>query len=453
MQRPQRSVVGLAALVLLANGAFAQVGANAWGLNSSGQCNVPALPAGLSYGDLDGGKGHSLARRSDGSVVAWGSNSDGQCNVPGLPVGLTYTQVSAGLNHSVAVVSDGSLRLWGSNGNWQLDMPPAPAGLHYLQASAGHMTTVALRSDGNAIVCGFLTTGFTVPALPAGLVYTKVEAGYAVCVALRSDGQLIGWGFNYSGEINIPAPPSGLTYLDAACGFDHVLSLRSDGAVIATGSNAYGQCNVPPLPTGKTYVAVACGWRYSVALRSDGTVLVWGFNGYGQANVVAPPTGAEYLEIASGYDHVLARYAPYACAAPTTYCTAKMNSLGCMPAIGFTGVLSLSGPNDFVVTASNVRNVRTGLLFWGRAPGALPFQGGLMCIAGPRIRTGLQESGGNTGVEDCSGTFAVALTNEYLFDHSVVEGEELYAQYWSRDPNSAPYFTSLSDALHMRLCP
>src|SRR5215471_10061965 len=43
---------------------------------------------------------HTLARRSDGSVVAFGDNAIGTCIVPALPAGLSYVQVAAGLIHS-----------------------------------------------------------------------------------------------------------------------------------------------------------------------------------------------------------------------------------------------------------------------------------------------------------------------------------------------------------------
>ena len=68
----------------------------AWGQNQYGQCNVPALPAGLTYVEVAAGCVHTVARRSDGSVVAWGSNPYGQCNVPALPAGLTYVEIAAG---------------------------------------------------------------------------------------------------------------------------------------------------------------------------------------------------------------------------------------------------------------------------------------------------------------------------------------------------------------------
>ena len=37
-----------------------------------------------------------MARRSDSSVVAWGDNTYGQCNVPALPPGSSYVEVAAG---------------------------------------------------------------------------------------------------------------------------------------------------------------------------------------------------------------------------------------------------------------------------------------------------------------------------------------------------------------------
>ena len=43
-----------------------------------GHSTFPALPAGLKYVEVAGGYEHSVARRSDGSVVAFGRNQFGQ---------------------------------------------------------------------------------------------------------------------------------------------------------------------------------------------------------------------------------------------------------------------------------------------------------------------------------------------------------------------------------------
>src|SRR6188472_907431 len=87
----------------------------AWGFNDYGQCDVPALSAGLSYVEVAAGAFHSAARRSDGSVVAWGENASGQCNVPALPAGLSYVEVAAGDSYTLARRSDGSVVAWGNN--------------------------------------------------------------------------------------------------------------------------------------------------------------------------------------------------------------------------------------------------------------------------------------------------------------------------------------------------
>ena len=61
---------------------------------------------------------HSLALKSDGSVLAWGCSSGndyGQCTVPaGAPSGVTA--IAAGDFHSLALKSDGSVLAWGCGG-------------------------------------------------------------------------------------------------------------------------------------------------------------------------------------------------------------------------------------------------------------------------------------------------------------------------------------------------
>ena len=135
------------------------------------------------------------------------------------------------------------------------------------------------------------------------------------------------------------------------------------------------------------------------------------------------------------------------------YCSAKVNSLGCSPTVELVGTPSLSELDVAEVLAHDVLNFRSGSMLWGRAPAAKPFQGGFLCIAGPISRTPRQDSGGSATVQDCSGTFSFQLTANFLTGCGLEPGDELFVQYWSRDPGAAPSMSSLTDALRFSICP
>ena len=81
---------------------------------------------------------HSLALRSDGTVVAWGSDYFGQARVP---AGLTgVTAIAAGGSHSLALRADGTVVAWGVN---RFGQTRVPAGLTGVTAiAAGELSTV-----------------------------------------------------------------------------------------------------------------------------------------------------------------------------------------------------------------------------------------------------------------------------------------------------------------------
>lgn len=136
---------------------------------------------------------------------------------------------------------------------------------------------------------------------------------------------------------------------------------------------------------------------------------------------------------------------------PSTYCTAKTNSLGCAPTIGYSGTPSVAASSGFFVTCSNVRNQMSGLLFYGtQGSAAAPFQGGYMCVALPMVRTPVAASGGAAPpTNDCSGVFATDMNARAASgaDPALTTlGNSVRCQQWSRDPG-APFNTSLSNAL------
>jgi Tol biopolymer transport system component len=140
---------------------------------------------------------------------------------------------------------------------------------------------------------------------------------------------------------------------------------------------------------------------------------------------------------------------------PDSYCTAKIDSIGCAPAIGSSGTASIGGADNFYVTASNVLNNKRGMMLWSRTAAGTPFQGGTLCVATPFVRTPLQNSEGSVRpVNDCSGVYSFHFTQTYMARNFLGAGSEVFAQYWSRDPGFAPPDdVGLTDALHFVIAP
>ena len=139
---------------------------------------------------------------------------------------------------------------------------------------------------------------------------------------------------------------------------------------------------------------------------------------------------------------------------PTTYCTAKVNSLLCVPTIAVTGTPSATSTTPCLITASSVINNKMGLLFYGYQAGTVPFQAGTMCSQPPRRRTPTQNSGGSATGANCSGTFSFDI-NAWISSGAdpalQVPGQWIGCQFWSRDPGDS-FGSSLSNAVRAQIC-
>jgi hypothetical protein len=148
-----------------------------------------------------------VARRSDGSVVAWGDNSYGQCNVPALPSGLAYVEIAAGRRHSLARRSDGSVVAWGETGLGQCNVRPLTPDWKFVEVAAGENRSMAriARTDPVVYCTAKTTSNGCVPAIGfSGAASASAGSGFAVrCtnVINKKNGLLV---YGVNGWANTP---------------------------------------------------------------------------------------------------------------------------------------------------------------------------------------------------------------------------------------------------------
>ncbi len=265
----------------------------AWGANASGQTDIPADLTNVIA--LDGGAIHSLALKSDGSVVAWRGDSI-RTNVP---IDLTNAvAVSAGNWGSLALRENGTIAAWGNYSQGQTNIPP---GLNnVVGVSAGGNHNLALRNDGTVLAWG--ANGSSQTNVPPGLTdVVAVAAGESTSLALTKHGRVIAWGSNGASQTNVPSDLTNVVAI-AAGKLPH-LALRADGTVaVWGGTSSYGLGEIPAAAT--NVVAIAAGDFHCLVLRADGTLIAWGYEGDGRTTI---PDGLRGVtSIACGSSHGLA---------------------------------------------------------------------------------------------------------------------------------------------------
>jgi hypothetical protein len=139
---------------------------------------------------------------------------------------------------------------------------------------------------------------------------------------------------------------------------------------------------------------------------------------------------------------------------PTAYCESQTNSLGCTPFLTTTGTPSATQLVAFRIRAFQVLSNKVGILIYGYAPQQVPFLAGSLCIDPPISRTPALSSGGSFPPTDCSGILALDFNVRIRsgVDPKLAAGEEVYAQFWSRD-KSAPNGTNLTHGVGFYIHP
>ncbi len=323
----------------------------AWGSNAVGQLSIPAGLMGVV--ELDGGFGHTLARKGDGNVFAWGQNDFGQATVP--PGLRGVIAISASRWHSLALRADGTVVAWGRCNSGQCNV----SNLRDISAiAAGDEQTFAVKSDGTVLAFG--ANYFGQMDVPAGLNGVGgISAGYGHTLALKSDGSVVCWGRN--GELQcVPQNLNGITAI--AAGFQFSVARRSDGTLAAWGTNDNNELGAVGL---QGVAAFALGTNHGLARNNDGVLMPWGLNNDGQATVpadIAPNAAATVGAIGGGDKHSVAAINPGLLFAPGENGAAHAKVLtirntGLDPLTIASVNLTGSDASDFSLDASTVPSV------------------------------------------------------------------------------------------------
>lgn len=213
------------------------------------------------------------------------------------------------------------------------------------------------------------------------------------------------------------------------------------GAGLATFLDAAGQ-PIASVPIQFTPCSSGCGWTW---------------NGWDMgAGAAVHSIRLDTATATGGHFELEDLELDFACGHSSGFCSAKTNSLGCAPSLTSLGSASVSAGSGFTLAAANVLNRKPGALVYGRSgPAGVPFHGGFLCMAPPRLRTPVQSSGGSGTGSDCSGVYNIDF-NAWIstgIDPALVPGARVIAQFWSRDPGfTAPANVGLTAALEFDLC-
>lgn len=229
---------------------------------------------------VDGSFWNTIGLRANGTVVATGQNGFGQCDVTKWK---DIVAIASGLCGTLGLKADGTVVVaTNSSTGWGKSIAKWPGNIVSI---AGGDMLIGLKSDGTVVAVDSTNRGMEkrlaewrdIVAIASG------GGGIMVChaVGLKADGTVVAVGDNDDGQCNV----SGWTDIIAiAAGVSHTVGLKSDGTVVAVGNNRDGRCNVSDW---RDIVAISAGAQHTIGLKADGTMVATGYNGDGdgQCNV------------------------------------------------------------------------------------------------------------------------------------------------------------------------
>jgi alpha-tubulin suppressor-like RCC1 family protein len=266
----------------------------AWGRDYEGQTNIPTNAlSGVCA--VIGHHGHSVALKTNGTIVTWGSYSNIPTEIGGYPFSTitNAVKIQAYSGNLGILASDGTLAISG------VYPMPNQTFSNVVDFGLGLNYRVMLNRNGEVQVSEFSyewqNPAFTPIPANARSNIVKVVGGYNQAGAIDSSGRVTIWGTDYppSNPLTIP-PEAQANVVDLAIGWGHAVALKNDGSIMAWGNNDWGQCTIPPEAQSNNVVGIVADEAHSAALLNDGRIIVWGTDQYGQKQV---PSGNQFMGI------------------------------------------------------------------------------------------------------------------------------------------------------------
>ncbi|MCP3914686.1 MAG: metallophosphoesterase family protein [bacterium] len=133
-----------------------------------------------------------------------------------------------------------------------------------------------------------------------------------------------------------------------------------------------------------------------------------------------------------------------------TYCSATVDSEGCVARVEAEGVPEISGSGAFVISAQDLAPGSLGLPVYGMSPDRAALFGGVRCVGLPfrRLATSVAQ-----GEDPCGGRISYDFNVQLRSgtDPALVAGATVYTQFWYRD--NSPQRAVLSPALQFVIRP
>ena len=273
---------------------------------------VQTVTFGTTWKQVSCGYLNASAIKIDGTLWLWGRNSYGLLGdntttnrsspVQTVTGGINWKQAAGGRLHTAAIKTDGTLWLWGYGAEGQL-------GKNTITSISSPLQTTAFGTNWKQVNCGYLHTA---AIKTDGTLWTW---------GANSFGQL-GDNTTTSRSSPIQTIARGTNWKQVSGGKQHTAATKTDGTLWTWGSNAtYGQLGdntvtsrsspVQTVAFGTNWKQVDCGYLHTSAIKTDGTLWTWGRNNFGQlgdntvANKSSPVQttayGNNWKQVACGY--------------------------------------------------------------------------------------------------------------------------------------------------------